>query len=31
MEPSGLRALEESRTTAQNLWRGMPRLLRRRA
>jgi PadR family transcriptional regulator PadR len=31
LAPSGLRALDESRTTAQNVWRGIPRLLRRRA
>jgi PadR family transcriptional regulator, regulatory protein PadR len=29
--PSGLHALDESHTTAQNIWRGIPRLLRRRA
>jgi len=31
LAPSGLRALDESRVTAQNVWRGIPRLLRRRA
>ena len=29
--PSGLQALNESRTTAENLWRGIARLLQRRA
>jgi PadR family transcriptional regulator PadR len=31
LAPSGLQALNESRTTAENLWRGVPRLLQRRA
>ena len=31
LQPGGLEALDESRTMTQNLWRGMPRLLRRRA
>ena len=31
LRPAGLQALDESRTTAKNVWRGIPRLLRRRA
>lgn len=31
LTPSGLQALNESRTTAENLWRGIPRFLQRRA
>lgn len=31
LRPAGLRALDESRATARNLWRGIPRTLRRRA
>jgi DNA-binding PadR family transcriptional regulator len=31
IQPLGLQALDESRTMTQNVWRGIPRLLRKRA
>jgi PadR family transcriptional regulator, regulatory protein PadR len=31
LEPAGLRALNESRTAVQNIWSGIPKLLKERA